>query len=36
MAVCIDAIQNAMSLPLQSIIGSILVLVRIVILHETD
>jgi len=25
-----------MSLPLQSIIGSILVLVRIVILHETD
>ena len=36
MAVCIDAIQNAMSLPLQSIIGSILVLVRIAILRETD
>ena len=36
MAVCVDAIQNAMSLPLQSIIGSILVLVRIAILRETD
>lgn len=35
MAVCIDAIQNAMSLPFQSILGSILVLVSIIILHET-